>query len=173
MPKLLESAKRIGRRIGLDDENGYGIAIFLALIVVVAVIASYFAASLLAPPTVGYNTIYLLDANQTAVDYTQVLAAGQSSTLNVWVENHNSNAISYQIQVKITNNLSSYPLASVQPFKVLESGDVPVGGKWNDTIVVQEDSPGNYAVVFELYKHNGNGTLEFTENYCVLNIQVI
>ena len=38
----LESAKRIGRKIGLDEEKGYAVAIFLALIIVTAVLQGYY-----------------------------------------------------------------------------------------------------------------------------------
>ena len=59
----LESVKRIGNRIGLNEEKGFAIAILLALIIVVAVIAGFFTYSTLTAKPVGYNTIYLVDEN--------------------------------------------------------------------------------------------------------------
>ena len=38
----LESVKKIGRKIGLNDEKGYAVAIFLALVIVSALVVSYF-----------------------------------------------------------------------------------------------------------------------------------
>jgi hypothetical protein len=62
----LESAKRIGRKIGLDDEKGYVVAVFLALLIVSVTIIGYYV--VLRPQAEPYNTIYLLDANKKAVD---------------------------------------------------------------------------------------------------------
>ena len=42
MQRLLERAKSIGRKIGLNDEKGYIVAIFLALIIVSALVAGYY-----------------------------------------------------------------------------------------------------------------------------------
>ena len=41
----LESAKRIGSKIGLNEEKGYAVAIFLALIIVSATIIGFYAIS--------------------------------------------------------------------------------------------------------------------------------
>ena len=38
----LESVKRIGRKIGLNEEKGYAVAIFLALIIVSATVIGYY-----------------------------------------------------------------------------------------------------------------------------------
>jgi hypothetical protein len=38
----LESAKRIGNKIGLNEEKGYVVAIFLALIIVSATVLGYY-----------------------------------------------------------------------------------------------------------------------------------
>ena len=38
----LENVKSIGRKIGLNDEKGYAVAIFLALIIISAVVVGYF-----------------------------------------------------------------------------------------------------------------------------------
>ncbi len=49
--QTIRRAKRIGRKIGLNDEKGYGIAVFLALIVVVVVVAGFFVSAALNPPS--------------------------------------------------------------------------------------------------------------------------
>ncbi len=66
----LESAKRIGRKIGLDEEKGYAVAIFLALIIVSAAIIGLLTFGL-GRQAESYNTIYLLDTNRKAVDYSR------------------------------------------------------------------------------------------------------
>ena len=38
----LESVKRIGRKIGLNEDKGYAVAIFLALIIVSATVIGYY-----------------------------------------------------------------------------------------------------------------------------------
>ena len=38
----LESAKRIGRKIGLNEEKGFAVAIFLALLIVSATVVGYY-----------------------------------------------------------------------------------------------------------------------------------
>ena len=63
----LESVKKIGRKIGLNDEKGYAFAIFLALIIVSALAVSYFV--FFRPAPAGYSTIYLLDSQKKAVNY--------------------------------------------------------------------------------------------------------
>jgi uncharacterized membrane protein len=175
MRKRLESVTAIGRKIGINDEKGYGVAVFLALIVVAVVVGGFFVSSWLNPKPEGYSTIYLLDTNQKAADYTEVLVSNRNSTFNVWVavENHNDTAQSYQVQVKITKNLSSYPLNNTQATQVFETGDVSGnGGSWRNMATITENEKGSYAVVFELYQHSSTG-LQFTYNYCVLNIKVI
>ena len=109
----LESVKRIGNRIGLNEEKGFAIAILLALIIVVAVIAGFFTYSTLTAKPVGYNTIYLLDENKKAVDYPEVLVANQNSTFSVYVdvENHMRDTASYQVKVKIAQTLTTFPRA--------------------------------------------------------------
>src|SRR5450759_5397132 len=117
----LESVKRIGRKIGLNEEKGYAVAIFLALIIVSATVVGYYVA--FRPQPEGYNTIYLLDSQKKAVDYPEVLVANQNSTFNVYVnvENHMGGTVNqtYQVLVKITPNLSGFPV-DTQPIKTYD-----------------------------------------------------
>jgi len=173
MPKLSESAKKIGRKIGLDEDRGYAVAIFLALIIVSATIAGYYL--VLRPPAEQYNTIYLLDAQKRAVDYPEVLVANQNSTFSVYVnvENHMAIGASYQVQVKIVQNLpATFPL-EIQPSQVIEMGNIDNDGKpVQQTATITQNTPGSYSIVFELWEQKDDGSLVFTQNYCVLNIQV-
>jgi uncharacterized membrane protein len=169
----LESAKRIGRKIGLNEDKGYAVAIFLALIIVSATVIGYYV--VLRPQAEPYNTIYLLDANKKAVDYPETLVANQNSTFNVYVtiENHMATSASYFVQVKIVNNLPATFPVDAQPSQVIDMGTINNDGKpVQQTATVTQNTPGSYSVVFELYRNNGDGALVFTQNYCVLNIQV-
>jgi len=169
----LESVKRIGRKIGLNEDKGYAVAIFLALIIVSATIAGYYV--VLRPQAEPYNTIYLLDANKKAVDYSEVLVANQNSTFSVYgdAENHMATSASYFVQVKITQNLPAIFPIDVQPSQVIDMGTINNDGKpVQQTATVTQNTPGSYSVVFELYRNNGDGALVFTQDYCVLNIQV-
>ena len=167
----LESVKRIGRKIGLNEEKGYAVAIFLALIIVSATVVGYYA--VLRPQPESYNTLYLLDSQKKAIDYPEVLVANQNSTFNVYVnvENHMGESASYQVQVKITKNLSAFPVDS-QASQVYEINSLDNGKSRENKATITQKEVGSYSVVFELWLNNA-GTLEFTHNYCVLNIQVI
>jgi uncharacterized membrane protein len=169
----LERAKNTGRKIGINGDKGYAVAIFLALIIVSAVLLAYYLAY--RPQPEPYNTIYLLDSQKKAVDYPVNLVANQNSTFSVWINVKNdmggiSNQ-SYQVQVKITANLSTFPV-DTQPIQTynISLGD---GATWQNLTTITQNQVGSYSVVFELWHYNPNsGTYEFTNNYCVLNIQV-
>ena len=167
----LESVKRIGRKIGLNEDKGYAVAIFLALIIVSATVIGYYV--VFRPQAEPYNTIYLLDAQKKAVDYPETLVvANQNSTFNVYVNvvNHMGNTASYQVQVKITKNLSTFPV-DAQASQVYEINGLENGKNWENMATITQNEVGSYSVVFELWL-NKAGTLEFTHNSCVLNIQV-
>ncbi len=153
MPKRLESVKRIGRKIGLNEEKGYAVAIFLALIIVSATVIGYYV--VLKPQAESYNTIYLLDAQKKAVDYPEVLVANQNSTFNVYVnvENHMATAASYFVQVKIVKNLPATFPVDAQPSQTIEMGKVNNDGKpVQQTATITQNTPGSYSVVFELWQ---------------------
>lgn len=168
----LERVKNIGRKIGLNDEKGCAIAIFLALIIVSALVVGYYV--VFKPQPEGYNTIYLLDSQKKAINYPEVLIANQNSTFNVWVnvENHMGNKENYQILTKIATDLSTLPVntqASNATEITLENGQ-----SWQSLATITQNEVGSYSVVFELWLYNqDSGAYEFTHNYCVLNIQVI
>ncbi len=172
MRPRLESVMRALRKIGLDEDKGYVIAIFLALLIVSATVAGYYL--VLRPQAEPYNTIYLLDSNKMAVDYPETLVANQNNTFNVYVnvENHMASSASYQIQVKITTNLNTFPVG-VTPSQTIETGTISNNGKpVESTATITQNQLGQYWVVFELWEHKDN-TLVFTQDYCVLPINVI
>jgi len=168
----LESAKRLGRKLGLNEEKGFAVAIFLALLIVSVSVLGYFV--WFKPQAEPYNTIYLLDSNKKALDYTGTLVANQNNTFKVYVDvvNHLGNSASYQIQIKITKNLSTFPI-DVSPSQVYEINGLENGKSGEKMAAITENEVGRYSVVFELWQQNLVGTFEFTHNYCVLNIEVL
>jgi uncharacterized membrane protein len=173
MPTRFEHVTGIGRKIGINDEKGYLVAIFLALIIVAAIVAGYYA--IYKPQPEPYSTIYLLDTQKQAVDYPVTLVANQNSTFNVWVnvENHlggNGNQ-SFQILLKVTTNNTNYPV-NAQPIDTYQLS-LADGGKWQTLSSISENQVGSYSVVFELWRFNpSSNSYEFTNNFCNLNIQV-
>jgi len=168
----LESAKRLGKKLGLNEEKGFAVAIFLALLIVSVAVLSYFV--WFRPLAEPYNTIYLLDSNKKALDYPETLVVNQNSTFNVYVDvvNHLGYPTSYQVQMKITKNLSIFPV-DVPASQVFEINSLEGNGQTKEnTATITENTVGGYSVVFELWQQNLAGTYEFTHNYCVLNIQV-
>ncbi len=171
MLRRLESVMRIGRRIGLSDENGILVAVFIALVIVAITIAAYYI--WLAPHPEQYSTINLLDAQKQARNYPQVLVANQNSTFTVYVnvENHMIGDQWYEVQTKVVKNLPAlFPINATAvnsldfTLKESQTGQYPV--------TVTENKVGSYYVVFELWRQDA-GAYVFTQNYCVLNIQVI
>jgi uncharacterized membrane protein len=170
----LERAKSIGRQIGINDDKGIRLAIFLVLIIVSATAIGYFAYAAFAPKPEPYSTIYLLDNQKTASNYPQTLVANQNSTFNVWVavENHRGETTEFQVYTKITPNLSTFPVAApVINSTIISLAD---GKTWESQQSITENQIGSYSVVFELYRYNTyKSEYEFTSNACVLNIEVI
>jgi uncharacterized membrane protein len=174
MQKRFASVIAIGRKIGLNDDNGYVVAIFLGLLIVSATVIGYYV--ILAPPAESYNTIYLLDSNNKAMDYPKVLVADQNSTFNVYVnvENHMTKSADYTVEMKIVENLPAIFPIDMQPTQVYETGSLSNNGKpWQTSATVTENTIGSYSVVFELWQHKDDGSLLFTQNLCVLKIQVV
>jgi|WetSurMetagenome_2_1015567.scaffolds.fasta_scaffold155517_2 uncharacterized membrane protein len=174
MQKRLESVTRIGRRIGLNDEKGVAVAVFVALIVVACTVTVYYC--WFAPKPEPYRTISLLDTQKQAIDYPEVLVANQNSTFSVYVEvtNHMNQDLNYQVQTKITKNLPANIPNGVQvdPINTINLV-VPNGQTQQSLVTVTENEVGSYSVVFELWQQNSSETYAFTKDYTVLNIQVI
>jgi uncharacterized membrane protein len=146
----------------------------VALIVVAAVVAGYYL--VYKPQPEPYNSISLLDPQKQTVNYPEVLSASNNSTFSVYVnvENHMNTDQNYQVQTKITKNLpATFPNGlETDPVHVYDFS-LADGKTHQNLVTVTEDEPGNYSVVFELWRIGGSGAYEFTQNYCVLNIQVI
>ncbi len=173
---LLERAKSIGEKIGLNDDKGYLVAIALALIIISSLLAGYYL--LYKPVPEGFSTIYLLDSQNKAENYPQTLVSNQNSTftLPVTVVNNMGYTMKYEVLVKITDDLTSLPV-NVLPIDTYNF-TLGNGKTYQKSVTVTENQAGTYSVVFELWQYNSaSGTYQFTnnnvQNYCVLNIQVI
>jgi uncharacterized membrane protein len=133
----------------------------------------YFA--LLRPIQRGHTTVYLLDTQEKAINYPELLVVNQNSTFNVYVdvENHMGKTQTCQVLLKVVNGtISSVPVeaqASNSYVRTLENGEV-----WKNSVTGSINEPGNYSAVFELWIHDQNaGAFQFTYNYCVLNLEVV
>ncbi len=163
----LESAKQLGRKLGLNEDKGFAVAIFLALLIISISVLVYFV--WFRPQAEPYNTIYLLDSNKKALDYPATLVAKPDSTFDVYVNvvNHEGKSESYKVLVKIASNLSEFPV-DAQPIQTYDLS-LKEGETWQNSVSITQNQIGTYSVVFELWQQN-SGTFEFTNNYCVLNI---
>jgi uncharacterized membrane protein len=178
-PTLSERVMAIGRKIGLDDDKGYIVAIGIALLVVALVVAGYYL--VYDPKPAAYNTIYVLDSQHSAVDYPVTLIVNQNSTFSVYVtaENHmgGSGNQTYQVLVKVTQSLSGFPV-DVTPSQTYNVS-LANGAGWTtqSTLTLDTlDQPGSYAVVYELWHYNADPSVQayqFTNDEAVLHIQVI
>ena len=172
MQRQLERAKSIGRTIGLNDEKGYALAIFLALVIIAALFAIYYID--LRPSPDYFCSISFLGPQNSSANYPEVLVANQNSTftVSISVSNHLGQMKQFQVQTKIASDLMSLPV-NTQAVNVTTI-TLKDGQSWQGLETVTENQVGNYSVVFELWQSNpGSATYDFTGNFCVANIQVI
>jgi uncharacterized membrane protein len=152
----------------LKTEKGYIIAIAIALIVVSCVTAVYFISR---PGTSGYSEMYLLDAQNGADNYPQVLVVNQNSTFSqqIFVVNHFAGVVEYQLQIKIVQDTISFPVDATANNIIQFSLDPEE--QWSSQVPISINTLGTYSVVFELYSLK-DGAYTFTNNYCVLHLTV-
>jgi uncharacterized membrane protein len=163
----VKTLKKIGDAINTDDDKGIAIAVAIALLIVAGVVAGYYI--LYHPTPEGYTTIYLLDANGQAVDYPDTLIINQNYTFNLWVENHLGQTQAFEVQLKITNESTSlFPFDSA-PINTYTK-TLPNGEAWETQATVTLHETGSHSIIFELWQDDA-GTLKFTENAVVLNVE--
>jgi uncharacterized membrane protein len=165
------------RKLGslkLNENKGYTIAIVLMVIVVSSLLIGYYLFSRLAPPE-GYSTIYILDYQQKkAMDYPELLVINQNNTFKVWVgvENHMGNRRSFEVLQKvIKGTIPSFPVdAEITGTyeKTMENGET-----WETPAEVSINETGSYLVIFELWIYDDTAAFQFSNNYCVLKLEVI
>ena len=169
----LETNKKLGKVPSLIDNKGYTIAIALVLIVVSSLLIGYYFVSTLPPER--YTTIYMLDyQHKEAIDYPEVLVVNENSTFNVWivVENRMGRSQSCEVLQKVIGDMiPSFPVdADVQKSY---AQTIENGAAWETLATVTINEPGSYSVIFELWIYDETGTLTFSYNYCVLNVEVV
>ena len=163
--------KKLGGNFNIkSNKNAYAVSVAIALLLASVLLVSYFVVM---PIQKGYMTIYLLDSNKKAVDYPEFAVANFNSTFSVYVEveNHMGNLTNTQVLLKVTNNTNpTFPLDvnATQTF----SGTVKDGESLENVATISLNQPGNYLVAFELWTSNKDGQLQFSNDFCVLNVYV-
>ncbi len=148
------------------------VAVLIALVFASILIAGYYP--WLKPPTKAYTTIYLLDSQNQAVDYPELLIINQNNTFTVpvEVENHMGNTQNCAVLLKITSEMiHKLPLtaeANATYTRTLENEE-----NWEIPATIAMNQPGTYAVIFELWTCTEGESLKFTENACSLNVEVV
>ena len=167
--------RRLGKIPSLINNKGYTVAVAFALIVVFSLLVGYYLISVLPSPE-GYSTIYILDyPEKKAVNYPELIVANENNTFNVWivVENHLGAKHSCEVLQKVIGDMiPSFPVETDVErsyAQTIENGEI-----WETIAEVFVSEPGSYSVIFELWIHNDEtDALEFSHNYCVLNIEVV
>ncbi|HTY76077.1 MAG TPA: DUF1616 domain-containing protein [Candidatus Nanoarchaeia archaeon] len=155
-----------------NNKNAYAIAVAISLVIASILLVTFLVFD--QPAQKPYMTIYLLDSNRKAADYPEFLVANVNSTFSVYVdvENFNGKTVNgAEVLVKITNETNSvFPLDvnATQTF----TGNVQNAATWENIATISINNPGNYLVDFELWTPNQTGTLQFSGNFCVLNVQI-
>ncbi|HEX9862841.1 MAG TPA: DUF1616 domain-containing protein [Candidatus Bathyarchaeia archaeon] len=168
----METLKNCARSLNLDNNKGYVVAVLIALVFVSILLAAYYP--VFKPPEKVFTTISLRDSQKKAIDYPELLVINQNNTFNVFVEveNHMKEDKNCTVLVKVTDEMiQKLPLtvdANATYTKTLAKGE-----SWEIPSIITINKPGNYSVIFELWLDEGVGTLEFSENACILNVEVV
>ena len=166
-----ETKGTLGKSLKLNNK-GYKIAVTLVVIFVFSLLVGYYFVSRLPPE--GYTSISLLDyQNKKAIDYPELVVLNENSTFNVWVqvENHMGTSQACEVLQKVTiDMIPSFPVEADVENSYAQT--VENGAAWETLATVSINETGSYAVIFELWLYDA-GTLQFTYNYCVLNVEVV
>jgi uncharacterized membrane protein len=156
-----------------NGKNAYAVAVAIALLLASILLVAYYVALMPAPDQ--YTTIYLLDSQGTTVNYPEFVVAGVNSTFNVRVDvaNHLGTTLTdAKIQVKVTPRESPSVPVNSNPIQTF-TGTIQDGKTWENNATVSLNQPGDFLVVFELWIPGpDSSSLQFSGNYCVLNVQV-
>lgn len=148
---------------------------FILLIGFYPIISYRILSDITGVPPEGFSTIYVLDQQKRGTNYPELLVVNQNSTFSVWVVVENQMGLSqtYEILQKVVRDrISTFPVgANVEEIysKTIENGET-----WETWATVSINETGNYAVIFELWIYNeGEEAYDFSNNYCVLKIEVV
>lgn len=168
MSKIGKTAKKL-----LSDDKGFVVAIAIALIIVSYLMLSYYF--VYRPIPEGYSAIGILDYQNQAVDYTELVVLNQNNTftVNLNVENHMGTSQQYKVLMKTVENIEVIPVET-PPIATYEE-TVADGKTWNIQPTITLNDTGYYSVVFELYRHPlGESVYQFDNyNICILNVHVV
>jgi len=166
-----ETKGTLGQSLKLNNK-GYKIAVTIAVIFVFSLLVGYYFVSRLPPER--YTAISVLDyQNKKAIDYPELLVLNENSTFNVWVqvENHMGRSQACEVLQKVTTDtIPSFPVEADVENSYAQT--IENGATWETLATVSINETGSYAVIFELWLYDA-GTLQFTYNYCVLNVEVV
>ncbi len=166
--------KSVGRRLDVKrNQNVYAVAVAIALLLAAVLLVTFYIQD--RPPTNPYASISILDTNHKAENYPEFLVTGVNSTFSLYVDVDNQMGgplNGAEVLVKATNEtVSTFPIG-VPAMQTL-TFNVANGQTWEGVATVSLNEPGNYTVSFELWIPNQSpGALEFSGNYCLLNIRV-
>jgi len=169
----LEALKNFARSLNQGNNKYYLVSVLVALIIVSVFVGSYYV--LLKPPAKEFTTIYLLDSQEQAVDYPELLIINQNNTFSVFVkvENHMGDSQNCTVLLKVTSEMiHKLPLmteANATYTRTLENR-----GTWEIPSTITINQPGTYSVIFELWLcDKAGGELQFSGNACSLNVEVV
>ena len=156
-----------------DGRNGYVIAVVTALLIVSVLLGYYYVSN--PQEQNGYVSISVLDAEKNADNYPEYLISGENSTFSVYfkVDNHLNSEINSKVYVLITSkSISNLPISEVTPTATYVDA-LLVGDSKENIVTISLNEAGSYSVIFELWiKTPEAEAYEFSQNYCVLNVQV-
>ena len=93
------------------SNKGYKIAVALAIIFVFSLLIGYYFVT--RQPPEPYSTIYLLDQQEKAIDYPELLVINNNNTFSVYVvvENHMGAKKDFEVLQKVVNDaIPSFPV---------------------------------------------------------------
>jgi uncharacterized membrane protein len=164
--------RKVSDALGLGENKGYAIAVFIVLVFAAALVTGYYIAT--RGPPEGYSTIYLLDSKGT-LELPETVFVGRNNTFNVQVavENHMRKTLNFEVRLKVTEEPNPTFPVDAQPENVY-TFSLNDGGKWETPATVTIPTSGNYMVAFELWFNNPDaGVSQFTGNACILNIDAL
>ncbi|MCW4019028.1 MAG: DUF1616 domain-containing protein [Candidatus Bathyarchaeota archaeon] len=165
----------LSRKLNIkENKNAFAVSVAIALLLASVLLVTYYVA--LRPEPDEYTTIYLLDSNKKASDYPEFLVANVNSTFSVYVnvENHLGRTLDdFQVLVKATTDVNpTFPIEDVNATQTI-TGTLKDGEATSTVVTMGLNQPADYLVAFELWIPNEDtGKMEFSDNYCVLNVQV-
>ena len=164
--------KKLGDILKMDNNKGYSVTVLIALVCVSVLLAAYYP--VLKPPAKEFTTIYLLDSQKNALNYPELLIIDQNNTFTVWVgvENHIGKSQYCEVLLKVTTDpISSLPVEA--EVKKRYARTIENGETWETLATVSINASGSYFVIFELWIYDDEAALQFSQNYCVLNIKFL